>query len=324
MNRNKSSGLSRRFSADLDACLEGQTVSAESQEYRDLLTLGKVLASAGLGTADHKEAVKARFMTQAGAPALSKRKPFGRRLAGGLSVAAAMVVLLGVLAVKPSFAESVLNRVIAAVTLGHITAFQVEPPPEDLAYPVPEALRGKVFSRDGVPVNEVNGHTGPLYTADGQEIYSFADGKIITKAQEKARRKKNVRILTDPDTLSDHVNFKVKLPAYLPEGYTFSHAEQYVDEQGKTSPKYLELYFGNSYEGREIMMQQRYADEETATIQSTTGKIEQVKVNGADGFTVDARTIDWEEGGVLYFISTKHMGEAIGKEGLIRIAESLK
>ncbi|MFD1175607.1 DUF4367 domain-containing protein [Paenibacillus puldeungensis] len=314
----------RQFNSDLDAHLNGQVNSmSETKEYQDLLDMGKILAAADLGAASHKEAVRGQISEGA-----NSRQPVRthshRKLAGSLAVAASFAVLLGTLFTQPSFASGLLDRIITTVTLGHITAFQVASSNENLTYQIPEALQGKVFDHDGNPVNKVNEHTGTLYTVDGQEINDIKNGKIVTKAEADKQEGVRTRTLTDLDRLSQYTDFKVKLPAHLPEGYAFSRAEQYVDEQGGASPKYIDLYFSNGDADKEFSIQERYADDETAYEYSTTGTVEKAKVNGVDAVITDGHSIDWEADGVLYSVDAKEVGEALDKSELIQIAESMK
>ncbi|GJM83939.1 hypothetical protein HMSSN139_64350 [Paenibacillus sp. HMSSN-139] len=310
----------RRFEADLDALLEGRENPAnQTGEDKGLLAFGGMLAAADLGAGAHKEAVKQRISGQA-ATRRTARGLTGRKVAGGVAVAAALALVIGIGFTPSSFASGILDRIISTVTLGHITVFQVETPSEEASAPLPEALQGKVFTKDGKPVYELNSHTGPLYTAEGEEIAGFANKEIVTKAQAEAEAKEGILTLTNPDALSNSTDFRVKLPAYLPEGYAFSRAEQYLDEQGNASPKYMSLYFANAGTGNEIYLQQRLADEETAYASSTQDEIKKTQVGDADAVIVNGNSIAWEADGVMFDLVAKGLDES----ELIRIAESLK
>ncbi|WP_178019900.1 DUF4367 domain-containing protein [uncultured Paenibacillus sp.] len=310
----------RRFEADLDALLEGRGIPANrTGEDKELLAFGSTLAAADLGAGAHKEAAKQRIANHAVARRAA-RGLIGRKIAGGVAVAAALALVIGIGFAPSSFASGILDRIISTVTLGHITVYQVDPPSEEMSTPLPEALQGKVFTKDGKPVSELNAHTGPLYTADGEEIAGFADMEIVTKAQAEAENKEGVRVLTDPDTLSEHTSFKVKLPEYLPEGYAFSRAEQYLEEQGDVSPKYISLYFTTAGTGDKIYIQQRLADEETAYASSTEDAIKKTKIGDADAVIVNGNSIAWEADGVMFDLVAKGLDES----ELVRIAESLQ
>ncbi|MNN20837.1 hypothetical protein D3C81_1341360 [compost metagenome] len=177
-----------------------------------------------------------------------------------------------------------------------------------------------MFTKDGKPVYEMNSHTGTLYTADGEEIAGFDNEEIVTKAQAEAEVKEGILTLSDPEALSQHTAFQVKMPAFLPEGYAFKRAEQYLDEQGTASPKYISLYFAEASNGNEIYIQQRLADEETAYASSTEGAVKKTKIGGSDAIIVNGNSIAWEADGVMFDLIAKGLDES----ELIRIAESLK
>ncbi|MBW4839438.1 MAG: DUF4367 domain-containing protein [Paenibacillaceae bacterium] len=310
----------RRFEADLDALLEGREVPVNQPgEYAELVAFGGALAAAELGAGAHKEAVKERITNHTSARGAA-RGLTGRKLAGGVAFAAALALVIGIGFAPSSFASGILDRIISTVTLGHITVYQVDSPSDEASTSLPEVLQGKVFTKDGKPVHEVNSHTGTLYTADGEEIAGFTNNEIITKAQADAEVKEGILTLTDPEALSQHTAFQVKMPEFLPKGYAFNRAEQYLDEQGTASPKYISLYFAKSGTGNEIYIQQRMADEETAYASSTEGAVKQTQIGGVDAVIVNGNSIAWETDGVMFDLVAKGLEES----ELIRIAESLK
>ncbi|MNM93228.1 hypothetical protein D3C81_1055950 [compost metagenome] len=307
------------FGADLKA-----SMGDRPEEYQSLLDLGEVLASRDSGSQNHKENVWRRVVQSSSSRKEQHR--FGRKgtVSRGIAIAAVSTLMLGVLFTQSSFANSLLDKIISTISLGHITAIQYETP-EDTATPVPDSLQGKLFTKDGQPVYEVSKNSGPLYTAEGEEIAGIRDGEIVTKSEMESLREEGIRVLTDSAELSSHTDFKVGMPAYLPEGFEFKEAEVFVDEQGEISPKYITLIFAKADDADKIItIHERYADDETAYTVSTDSRIESAKVNGEDAIIMDGTSIDWEDGKVLYGIHTGHMGEKIETSELIRIAESIK
>ncbi|MCL6456533.1 MAG: DUF4367 domain-containing protein, partial [Gorillibacterium sp.] len=210
------------------------------------------------------------------------------------------------------------------ISLGHITASQMGPLPEGVALPVPAELKGKIFTKEGSPIEFFTSEKVVVYTADGEEIVGTENGEIITKAEAERTPKTGVRKLFDSATLNEYVDFKVGLPSYLPEGYSFDRAEQFVDKQGKASPKYMNLYFRKANASKEIIIDLRLADKETAYIASTSGTMESATVNGVKAIILNGHSIDWEADGVLYGVTLKGKGEDWDKAELIKIAESIK
>ncbi|ASA25687.1 DUF4367 domain-containing protein [Paenibacillus donghaensis] len=235
--------------------------------------------------------------------AAKQRSREAGRLFKSLLVTVASVVLVGVLFTQSSFASGMLDKILKTLSLEHISVSQYET--------LPEVANGTI-----------------LYDESGREL-----GKEVAKIQLDDRAtvsigvseragENEMRKLTDPDRLNDDMNFEVGMPEYLPEGYVFDHAEQYIDEHGVLSPKYIDLYFMNN-EGKQIYIQEWFADEETAYSMSTEGAIESTKVNGAVAIIMNDHVIKWESEGVLYSVVTKDMDKLIDRSELIRIAESV-
>jgi hypothetical protein len=142
----------------------------------------------------------------------------------------------------------------------------------------------------------------------------------VTEAQREKMEKERTLEVRNSGELNKYTCFKVTLPGYLPEGYKFDKAKLYKDEKGNVSPKYIDLYFLNEKTGKNIYLQQRFAEEETAFETGTEGTVEEVKVNGAAAVISDGRNMNWEAGNVLYILN----GGDIGKSELMKIAESIK
>jgi hypothetical protein len=243
------------------------------------------------------------------------------------AVAAAILVafvgVTSIAAIKPAFAQQIISRIISSISLGHINAVKYEYPVDPNAtLHLPDELKGKVFDSDGKAIDVITKENAEeLYTADGTKILGFTkeeNGEIKISTQEDTDS--NKLILTDSSELKKYLCFEVKLPNYLPDGYTFEKAELYKDEKGVVDEKYVNIYFKNSKTGKTLYMQQSFACEETAYMAGTDGTMEKIQINGVDAVVFDSRSIDWENNNVLYFLSGR--GE-ISKAELIKIAESI-
>lgn len=327
----KGKKLEEKFSAEIDAYLNGTTKidkssKPSSEEYNELLEIGKMLADQDFSKNSNKEEIFKKTLKNIdrykGEDNMKKVNKIRRPIAKVASFA--LVCILGISLMQTSFAQNFMDKVVKTITLGHITIVQDEP--ETKSYPIPDELKGKVFDKDGNPV-EVFSKDKKIYTADGEEIVGFdfeREGIIITAAQaqqENEMMKEKTLIVKDPNKLNNYTCFNVILPSYLPKGYAFDRAEFYKDEKGVVeNTKYINLYFTNKETGKYIFMQQRFADDETAYEAGTDGKIEKIKINGVDAIMSDNRTIDLEANGVLYSLH----GRGIAKNELIKIAESIK
>ena len=128
-------------------------------------------------------------------------------------------------------------------------------------------------------------------------------------------------VVKDPNELNNYTCFDVKLPSYLPEGYKFTEAEFFKDENGVVeNAKIIGLYFANEKTGKFIYMQQRLAVEEAGYV-TGAAKVEELKINGVDAVLYGDSNLDWEYNGVIYMLVGR--GE-IAKDELIKIAESIK
>ncbi len=328
----KGKKLEEKFSAEIDAYLNGTTKidkssKPSSEEYNELLEIGKMLADQDFSKNSNKEEIFKKTLKNIdrykGEDNMKKVNKIRRPIAKVASFA--LVCILGISLMQTSFAQNFMDKVVKTITLGHITIVQDEP--ETKSYPIPDELKGKVFDKDGNPV-EVFSKDKKIYTADGEEIVGFdfeREGIIITAAQaqqENEMMKEKTLIVKDPNKLNNYTCFNVILPSYLPEGFKFDKAEFYKENKDDIveNSKYISLYFANEKTGEYIYMQQRFADEETA-IEAGAEKIEKLKINGVDAVLYGDRNLDWETDSVMYMLSGRGV---ISKGELIKIAESIK
>lgn len=199
--------------------------------------------------------------------------------------AALFMGLLSITIVAPSFAQNIVDKVLASFNLGHIEVSQME---------TPTSLP---------PLSEVEQENNKIK---------------ITKVGEKETND-NLSLVNFSD-VAKYADFDVLLPTYLPEGYTFDRAELYKNGEKKISGKYVDLYFTNKETKGTIFMQQRLPDKETAFATSTDGKLEQLTINGVTAILMDDHKLDWETKTALYGLVSKD----ITKADLIRLAESIR
>jgi hypothetical protein len=311
-----------KFSVNMDAYLNGiQNVDeSNSEEFNELLEIGKTLANRDFSENSNKEAVFNKTLKNVNKHKGDNVMKKSNRIKKTAAAAAVFLVVGGVFT-QTSFAKGLAEKVINRISLGHITAEQIQEPSEMV---IPTDLKGKIFDKNKNPVTVVTKNTGKLYTKSGEQIVDIANGKIVTISEAKAedeKVEKNMLIVKDFSSLNKYTCFNVKLPSYLPEGYKFDRAEFYKGKDGSVSKKYIDLYFTNAKTGKYIYMQQRFACKETKYEGGTDGKIEKVKVNGKDAILSDNKSMDWENNGVLYSLSGRG---AFGKAELIKIADSIK
>lgn len=315
-----------RFSIDMDAYLSGIKSSdkVQSGEFNELLELGKTLADKDFSKDSNKEEVFNKTVKN-----INKYKGEGivimsKKTKNIVTKAAsfAFVCVLGFSLMQTSFAQGVIDKIVRTVSLGHITILQSEPS-ETTSCPVPDELKGKIFDKDG-NLLEVLSTVNPekIYTADGEEIACIdSNGEMITVTEAEKMREEQTLVVKDPNKLNNYTCFDVILPSYLPEGYKFTEAEFFKDENGVIeNAKIIGLYFANEKTGKFIYMQQRFAEEEAGYV-TGADKVEEVKINGVDAVLYGDSNLDWEYNGVIYMLVGR--GE-IAKDELIKIAESIE
>ena len=295
------------------------------EEYNEFLELGKILKDNDFSKDSNKKEVFDKTLKNIneyrGEDNVKKIRKAKHPITKVASIA--LVCILGFSIMQTSFAQGVVDKIVKTISLGRIIVTEEEFS-EAESHPVPDKLKGKLFDKDGNPIEEFSkANTGNPYTADGKKIADFdvETGEIITVAEAEKMRKEQTLIVKDSNKLNDYTCFNVIIPSYLPEGYEFDRAEFYKNEDGVVeNTKYIDLYFTNEKTGKYFTMHQRFADEETGYALSTE-KVEEVKINGIDAAMVNGRNILWEANDALY--SIYGMGE-ITKDELIKIAESIK
>ncbi|HCQ91724.1 MULTISPECIES: DUF4367 domain-containing protein [unclassified Clostridium] len=312
-----------KFSAEIDAYFNGIEKKSKSdyEEYNEFLELGKILADKDFSEESNKEAVFKKTLENInqykGENIImkSKRNKLYKRLAG-VGIACIVTITLS----QTSFAQNFVEKIIKSISLEHVTVVEYEKDSEAEieSMPVPEKLKGKLFDKDGNLIEIFTKEIKKFYTADGEEIDNFdmETGEIITVSQAKEK----VLEVKDANELNKYTCFNVILPSYLPEGYKFDRAEFFKGKTGIVKDsKYIYLKFINEETGKNIYMQQRFACEETG-FSSNGSNIEKIKINETDAILSDGKEIDWEYNDVIYSLT----GKKIGKNELIKIAESIK
>lgn len=236
---------------------------------------------------------------------------------------AALLILASTLVAQTSFAQESVSRIIKSINLGHVTMVQEEDKNEPKEVDLPDSLKGKAYDKNGKLIEKLTKDTAKdgIYDKDGNRITKFVmnDGSVVG-IKDKNSKSEDKLYVTDISKISDYTCFKVKLPTYLPDGYTFKNVEFTKDENGNVKDsKYADINFENKVTGKEIFLQERFACDETKT-EGNADDIEKIKINGIDAILSDGRNIDWETDNTLFYLG----GKNIGKDEVIKVAESIK
>jgi len=289
-------------------------------ESMQLKKLEQTLYDMDFSEVSNKECVKEKvFGEYKEIRTMKINKKLGLRKVAVVAVAA--ISICGVM--QTAIAKEMVQKVIKTFTMEHIIVNQEEEM-EWTEMPVPDSLKGKIYTVEGEKITVFTKDMTSFYTAEGEEIEDMdaKTGKITTKKEAQLIASEQKLVEYDVSKLGEYICFEAKLPSYLPEGYTFDRAEFYKDEEGKVkNSKYIDLYFKEKVTGNELFIQERFADEETAYEIGTDGKIEEIELNGIKAILMDDKHLDWEAEGILFSFSSHHN---VSREELIKIAESIK
>lgn len=197
---------------------------------------------------------------------------------------------------------------------------------------IPDELKGKLYDKDG-NILEQFPENREIYNQNGEELIlsgvasKDGNGGFITKTQALTREEynelKNSKMTTmiNPEEAKPYIAFDFSLPSYMPEGYVFDRIQLFNDENGKPveNCEYAEVYFSNGDHAKDIYLQLRLMNEETA-YEADIGNVEEIKVNGNKG-VIGEGNIDVEIDGVMYMLRVSASG--IDNEQLIKMAESI-
>lgn len=241
-------------------------------------------------------------------------------------IIAASLLIVSTLVSQTTFAQATVEKILKTLSLGHVTMIEYDRnEPEEAV--LPDSLKGNVFDKNKNPLEKITKDifAEGIYTKDGEKIAKInpKNGKVVTEKQmkeEENKEKNETLYVTDSSKLNEYTCFEVKLPTYLPDGYTFKNGDFTKDEAGNVKDsKYASLHFENKTTGKEIYIQERFACDETKTYEDAED-IEKININGVDAILSNGRNIDWEADNTIYYVG----GKNIGKDEAIKVAESIK
>lgn len=244
----------------------------------------------------------------------------------------AMITLFAISFTMTSYGQD-FYRAIKEVVVGEHAKYIVveETGTPDLT--IPDELKGKLYDKKGNLLEEfpIN---GDVYNQKGEKllisvgVYDDEKGnqvkevEALTNKEYQERQKGKMTTMTNPEEARPYLAFDFSLPGYLPEGYEFDRIQLFNDKNGKPvkNCEYAYVYFSNGDHDRDIYLQLRLMNEETAY---TAGirNAEEIVINGNKGVIGDGN-IDLEINGVMYMFMACDSG--IDKSQLIKMAESIQ
>lgn len=158
------------------------------------------------------------------------------------------------------------------------------------------------------------------YIADDYTDNSDFEADVDSESNKvnNLNREDFITRFNSPSEAQAHLNFSLKIPEFLPQGYELDRIELYNDENGKLSGEYADIYFtkGEKY----IFTQARLMNEETAFATSLNG-LKEIEINGYKGL-IGKQNLDIDIEGVMYMLSSSSAD--IDSAELVNMVESLK
>ena len=124
-----------------------------------------------------------------------------------------------------------------------------------------------------------------------------------------------VLTFSDAAEVQAYLEFDLKIPSYLPTGYTLDRIDLY-DANGEVSGQYASVYFTKG--AKYIYLQARLMNEETS-FAAELGRMEEVEINGYKGL-MGRQNLDVYIDGVLYAFSARSADVNSGE--LVKMVES--
>lgn len=234
-------------------------------------------------------------------------------------VAATLAVATGVAA-----AEGHIERIIRSFTTGHSMFVQVDP---NAPHELPKEVVGMLYNKDGNIVTEATDEDlKNMYDKNGNHLTQEQLKKIFDEALgDKADIKDDKDVETEGWSTIEEAQaaakFDIKHPEYMPEGFSFSKAYTYKNDDGSISGYYMNLEYTDG-KGKEITIMERLLNDETAFTMSTDSELEERVINGRTTVIADSRNANFETGDNVY-VSVNTKG-SVSEDELVKIVESIK
>ncbi|ATW27932.1 DUF4367 domain-containing protein [Candidatus Formimonas warabiya] len=224
-------------------------------------------------------------------------------------------------------------RVIKEVIVGEHAKYVVTEQTGAPDLTIPDELKGKLYDKDGNVLDQFP-QNGEIYNQKGEELIISAvateDGtggvstklEALTKEEHDARQNSKMTTTTDPEEAKSYLAFDFSLPGYMPKGYAFDRMQLFNDENGKPveNCEYAEVYFSNGDHAKDIYLQLRLMNEETA-YEAGIGDVEEIEINGNQG-VIGEGGLDVEIDGVMYMFRAGT--SEISNDQLIKMVESIQ
>lgn len=257
---------------------------------------------------------------------LSMKKKITKKNVSTKKVFAAAVCAAVIAIAGTALASGYVGDIIKSVTTGHNVFFLIDP---EAPHELPSEMAGLVFDENGNEVKYMteNINIGDYYDKDGNALNKESWARLVEEAyggevkvssNEDYDPEDSQMTFASIDEAQETAVFDLKVPSYLPEGYSLKRVYAFKDDDGSVSGEYVNFVYANG--DKEIYVYERLINEETAFETGTSGDLKEITINGRNAVIMDGTDINLEtEDDVSVGIYGKGN---ITEEDLIKMAES--
>lgn len=258
-----------------------------------------------------------------------KKAKHKARIGRYVSIAAVIAAVL--IISQTAFAQNLVVNIIKSFSTGHNTFVQIEEQEIPDTVPVPEQLKGQIYDKDGNVLTEIPRDADTIYDKDGNAVVISADThdgdsetefslERIKGADEVPESDENTVIYTSAEELQSVLNFALKTPSYLPEGYSLLYVMGFrtSENSDEISGDYAVAAYSNGE--NKFTVHERIINDETRFTTDSSDNLREIDINGNTA-VADSQMVSWETDGISV---TLLGGSALRGDELIKVAESIE
>lgn len=205
---------------------------------------------------------------------------------------------------QTTFAKTLVDNIIKSVNVGSGVYIVQDDPSKTTSKP-------QFYDKNGNKISLNNETPTDIYDKSGKFLGSIMVGKNDDSETDTVKE-------TDWNNAAKQLSFKALIPCKLPAGYSFDHASLYLNDNGKPSGDYVDIYYING--SHKISIQERRLTKGTAYTGDSDESVTEVKVNGNKAALQGGHDLTWNKGNVNISIVAKDLSS----DELMSFAESMK
>lgn len=245
-------------------------------------------------------------------------------------IMAGVLIFTGILVMQTDYAQDRAGKMAKGLNIESLIADENKNEEEISAKNMPKDLKIKIFDKDGNVIEEINEENiDRLYNSDGNHVTVYDDRTILTDQMIEERIEQNrvedlnyMTAVSDLDELQKHLDFKVKFPEYIPEGFEFIRA-QCMDyektESGIITSYSLELQNRLASKFMSIQVMHLVKNQKAEGVLDNINNAKEGMVNGNSAMAAE-NSLTWIDGDILFEV----FGDSLDEQERMKVAESIK